>query len=153
MINFGFFFGFLLGHPGRRHHQRIHQWWLLPLLGIIVGYVTNLRRDEHDLPAGRGAKLPRPIKIHGLFMKRQDEVAEVYAKIVADDIVNLKNIGDELLQGPRSDRTRKLIETAMRPALDRAIGPMRSAVRVAVGRPPVRHDPRVGRDARRSTTR
>ena len=53
--------------------------------------------------------------------------------MIADDIVTLSNIGDELLKGPRSDRTRQMIETAMRPALDRAVGTARSAVRVAVG--------------------
>ena len=132
ITNFGFFFGFALGIPVALITNAIHLWWLLPLLGIFVGYITNLVAiymifqpvEERNFLG---------LKLQGLFMKRQDEVSEVYAKIVADDIVNLNNIGDELLQGPRSDRTRKLIETAMRPALDRAIGPMRSAVRVAIG--------------------
>ena len=97
-----------------------------------MGYITNLVAIYMIFqPVEKRNFLG--IKLQGLFMKRQDEVSEVYAKIVADDIVNLNNIGDELLQGPRSDRTRKLIETAMRPALDRAIGPLRSAVRVAIG--------------------
>jgi hypothetical protein len=60
-------------------------------------------------------------------------VADVYSGIIADDLVNLANIGDELLHGPRSDRTRHMIETAMRPAVDRAVGPARPAVRLAVG--------------------
>ena len=132
MMNFGFFFGFVLGIPVALITNAIHQWWLLPLLGIFVGYITNLVAIYMIFePVEKRNFLG--IKLHGLFMKRQDEVSEVYAKIVADDIVNLNNIGDELLQGPRSDRTRKLIETAMRPALDRAIGPLRSAVRVAIG--------------------
>jgi uncharacterized membrane protein YheB (UPF0754 family) len=133
ITNFGFFFGFLLGVPVAFATNAVHFWWLLPLLGIVVGYVTNLAAIYMIFqPVEERSFLG--IKVQGLFMKRQDEVAEVYAKIVADDIVNLENIGDELLQGPRADRTRKLIETAMRPALDRAIGPMRSAVRVAMGR-------------------
>ena len=73
--------------------------------------------------------------VQGLFLKRQPEVADVYAEIIADDIVTLGNIGEELLHGPRSDRTRQMIEDAMRPAVDRAVGPSlaRDAVRVAVG--------------------
>ena len=74
-----------------------------------------------------------PLKLHGLFLRRRDEVADVYAEIIAEDIVNLANIGDHLLYGPRSDRTRQMLETALRPAVDRATGPARSAVRVAVG--------------------
>jgi hypothetical protein len=42
-------------------------------------------------------------------------------------------MGAELLNGPRSDRTRQLIEEALKPAVDRAVGPMQPAVRVAMG--------------------
>ena len=33
------------------------------------------------------------------------EVADVYASIVADDILTVAEFGNELLRGPRSDRT------------------------------------------------
>src|SRR5947208_13449 len=54
-------------------------------------------------------------------------------EIIAEDVVTLSNIGEELLDGPRSDRTRQMIETAMRPAVDRAVGVAQPAIRVAVG--------------------
>ena len=132
ITNFGFFFGFLLGIPVALITNAIHLWWILPMLGVFVGYITNLVAIYMIFQPVE----PRSflgIKFQGLFMKRQHEVAGVYAKIVADDIVNLNNIGAELLHGPRSDRTRKLVETAMRPAVDRAIGPTKPAVRVAMG--------------------
>jgi uncharacterized membrane protein YheB (UPF0754 family) len=71
--------------------------------------------------------------VHGLFLRRRREVAEIYSGIIADDVITLSNMGHELLHGPRSDRTRQMIEDAMRPAVDRAVGRARSAVRVAVG--------------------
>jgi uncharacterized membrane protein YheB (UPF0754 family) len=74
-----------------------------------------------------------PIKLHGLFLRRQDEVAGEYARIIADDVVTLENIGNFLLDGPRGDRTRQMLEESMRPAIDRAAGPARAAIRVAVG--------------------
>src|SRR5256885_16660020 len=74
-----------------------------------------------------------PLKLQGLFLRRQPEASDVYAGIIADDIITLSNIGEELLGGPRSDRTRQMIETAMHPAVDRAVGVARPAVRVAVG--------------------
>ncbi|MGZ4487116.1 MAG: hypothetical protein ACXVW1_04245, partial [Nocardioides sp.] len=40
---------------------------------------------------------------------------------------------DFLLDGPRGDRTRQMLATALRPAIDQAAGPLRGAVRVAVG--------------------
>jgi hypothetical protein len=74
-----------------------------------------------------------PFKLHGLFLRRQPQVADVYAGIIADDVVTLENIGNFLLDGPSGDRTRQMLEEAMGPAIDRAAGPARGAVRVAVG--------------------
>jgi uncharacterized membrane protein YheB (UPF0754 family) len=132
ITNFGFFFGFLLGIPVAFITNAVHYWWILPILGVFVGYITNLVAIYMIFQPIEPRRF-LGVKLQGLFMKRQDEVAGVYARIVADDIVNLNNIGDELLAGPRADRTRKLIETAMRPAVDRAIGPVKPAVRVAMG--------------------
>jgi uncharacterized membrane protein YheB (UPF0754 family) len=73
------------------------------------------------------------LRVHGLFIRRQYDVAEVYARIVADEILTVSEFAGELLHGPQSDRTRVLIETSMKPALDRAVGPARQAVRVAIG--------------------
>jgi uncharacterized membrane protein YheB (UPF0754 family) len=72
-------------------------------------------------------------KWHGLFLRRQREVADVYAEVIADDIITVSNIGTELLHGARSDRTRQMIAGALRPAIDRAVGPVRPLVRLAVG--------------------
>ena len=134
-------------------------WWLLPILGVLVGYVDQLGGAVDDLRAGRAAAVG-PAALQGLFIRRQHEVAEVYARIVADEILTVSEFGDELLNGPRSDRTRALIERSMRPAIDRATGPARAAVRVAMGtqeyeaiRQLVRHRARRPHDGPRSPTR
>jgi uncharacterized membrane protein YheB (UPF0754 family) len=133
IINFGFFFGFALGIPTAVITELLfHQWWLLPLLGIIIGWTTNWVALWMIYEPAEPTKVG-PFTFHGLFIRRQPEVADVYAGIISDDIVNMKNIGDELMHGARSDRTHRLIETAMRPAIDRAVGRVRPAVRVAVG--------------------
>src|SRR3954463_13692150 len=69
----------------------------------------------------------------GLFPKRPQYAAETYAGIVSQEIITVANIGEELLHGPRADRTRAVIENALRPAMDRAVGQFRPLVRVAVG--------------------
>ncbi len=130
--NFGFFFGFVLGIPVAVITHFASFWWLLPILGVIVGYVTNWLAlwmiYEPPYPKKFG-----PLKVHGLFIRRQPEAADVYAQIVSEQILTMANFGDELLNGPRSDRTRSMIEACMRPAVDRATGPARAAVRVALG--------------------
>ena len=132
MVAFGFVFGFVLGIPVAIVDHWFGQWWLLPVLGVIVGWTTNALGmwlifeppEEHRILG---------IKVHGLFLRRQDEAAEVYAQIIADDVITLENIGDFLLDGPRGDRTRQMLAEAMRPAIDNAAGPVRGAVRIAVG--------------------
>jgi uncharacterized membrane protein YheB (UPF0754 family) len=130
--NFGFVFGFALGIPVAALTHFVTAWWLLPILGVLVGYATNwvalwMIYEPAD-PQHWG-----PLLMQGLFIRRQHDVAEVYAEIVADEILTVAEFGNELLTGPRSDRTRALIERALRPAIDRAVGPARTAVRVALG--------------------
>jgi uncharacterized membrane protein YheB (UPF0754 family) len=130
--NFGFFFGFVLGIPVAALTHFVTFWWLLPLLGVVIGYVTNWVALWMIFEPPEWRRIG-PLRWQGLFVRRQREVAGVYASIVADEILTVAEFGNELLSGPRSDRTRALIEAAMRPAIDRAIGPLRPAVRVAVG--------------------
>jgi uncharacterized membrane protein YheB (UPF0754 family) len=132
MVNFGFIFGFLLGIPVAIFTHFVTAWWLLPILGVIVGWTTNLLGMWFIFEPPEPRKFG-PFTLHGLFVRRQPETAEVYARIIADDVVTLENIGNFLLEGPRADRTRQMLEEAMVPAIDRAAGPARAAVRVAVG--------------------
>jgi hypothetical protein len=132
IINFGFFFGFALGFPMIALTQTVHEWWVLPIAGTLVGYVTNWLALWMIFEPIEPRKLG-PFRLHGLFLRRQPEAANVYAGIIADDIVTLENIGEELLHGRRSDRTRQMIHTALRPAIDRASGLAQPAVRAAVG--------------------
>jgi uncharacterized membrane protein YheB (UPF0754 family) len=130
--NFGFAFGFALGIPVAAITHFLAFWWLLPILGICVGYVTNWVALWMIYEPARPQRWG-PWRMQGLFIRRQPEVAGVYARIVSEQILTVSEFGKELLGGPQSDRTRALIESAMRPAIDRAVGPARVAVRVAVG--------------------
>ena len=132
MINFGFIFGFLLGIPVAFIDHTVGIWWLLPIMGVFVGWTTNLLGMSLIFEPPEPRKVG-PFKLLGLFLRRQDEVAEVYAQIIAEDVVTLENIGNFLLDGPRGDRTRQMLEDALGPAIDKAAGPARAAVRVAVG--------------------
>ena len=132
IINFGFLFGALQGIPLVFLVNAIPHWWVLPIGGVIIGYVTNWVALWMIFEPVEPRRIG-PLKLHGLFIRRQPEVSEVYGEIIAGEIVTLGNIGDELLHGPRSDRTRQMIEDSMRPAIDRAAGPARLAVQVAMG--------------------
>ncbi len=132
IINFGFFFGLVQGIPLVFLVEAVPQWWVLPIGGVIIGYLTNWVALWMIFEPTEPRKLG-PFKAQGLFIRRQPEVADVYAAIIADDVVTLSHMGDELMHGRKSDRTRRLIEKRLRPSIDRALGPARPLVRVAVG--------------------
>jgi uncharacterized membrane protein YheB (UPF0754 family) len=130
--NFGFVFGFLLGIPVAVLIGFVDVWWLLPVLGVLIGYVTNWVALWMIYEPPERERFG-PFHWQGLFVRRQPEVADVYATIVAEEILTVSQFGDELLHGPQSDRTRVLIESSMRPAIDRALGPARVPLRTAIG--------------------
>ena len=133
IINFGFWFGFAIGIPTAILTVLVfHVWWLLPICGVVIGYLTNWLALWMIYEPVEPRMLFGRFKMHGLFIRRQPEVAGVYAAIIADDVITLQNMGEELLHGPRSDRTRQMIESALGPTIDRAV-PAQPAVRVAMG--------------------
>ena len=133
IIRFGFVFGFLVGIPTAYLTVEVWpMWWLLPIAGVLIGYTTNLLGIRMIFEPVSPRRIG-PLTVQGLFLKRQPEVAGVYADLIADDIVTIDNMAEDLLHGPSSDRTRRTIELALRPVVDEAAGRARPAVRVAVG--------------------
>jgi uncharacterized membrane protein YheB (UPF0754 family) len=132
MQNFGFYFGFPMGIVLAFILHAHPYWWILPVGGVIIGYVVNYigiaMIFEPVFPKKFG-----PITFHGLFLKRQPEVSDVFARLIAEEVINLENVGNELLYGPRSDRTHQMLEETLRPAVDNSLGMARAAVRVAIG--------------------
>lgn len=133
IVNFGFFFGLLLGIPTAYFTQEVlTEWWVLPIAGVLIGYTTNLLGIRMIFEPVDPRRIG-PVRLQGLFLRRQPEVAGVYADIIADDLVTMSNVAEDLMHGPNSDRTRQLIEVALQPAVDLAVGRARPAVRVALG--------------------
>ncbi len=132
MVHFGLVFGFLLGIPVAIVDRVFGIWWLLPIMGVVVGWLTNLLGMALIFSPVEERRI-LGVKVQGLFLRRQDQVAEIYARIIADDVITLGNIGEYLIDVPGGDRTRHLLESAMAPAIDRAAGRARTALRAAVG--------------------
>lgn len=137
MQNFGFYFGYPMGFVlVAILHSVPHHWWtpwiVLPLGGVIIGYIVNyLGITMIFEPVHPNKWVPWR---QGLFIKRKAEISEEYARTISENVITLENIGDEMLNGPRSDRTRQMLADGIRPALEQALGPARRAIRVAVGR-------------------
>ena len=48
--------------------------------------------------------------VQGAFMKRQEEVSEVFSSVVTEDLITLKSIMTEMMYGSRKDKTRRIVK-------------------------------------------
>jgi len=132
VINSGFYIGTFLGTFSIPLFLYINQWWVLPVAGVVVGYMTNwlaLRLIFYPIEERRVG----PFRLQGVFTRRQQSAGRAYAKLVAEEVVTVSNLAYSLLNGNQSDRTRRMIRDAIRPEADRVVGIMAPLVRIAGG--------------------
>lgn len=132
IIRSGAYFGLPLGLLQMGLWIAVPAWWVLPAAGFVVGYATNWLALNLIFRPVEPARIG-PFVLHGLFLRRQDEVAGEYAHIVTEEILTVSNLVDELMNGPRGDRTRALVRRHVEPIVDEAAGIARPAVRLSVG--------------------
>ncbi|MBJ8340499.1 MULTISPECIES: hypothetical protein [Antrihabitans] len=131
MQNFGFYFGLPCGFVLVGVLQLLPHWWVLPIGGIIIGWVVNyIGLTMIFEPLERNKWVPWK---QGLLLKRRDEIAVGFGETFSKHVITLDNISQELLTGPRSDRSLLLLENTMRDTVDEAVGRARFAVKTAVG--------------------
>jgi uncharacterized membrane protein YheB (UPF0754 family) len=116
----GFYFGFLFGIPTMMIWYFYQLWWLLPVGGLLVGYLTNWIA----LTIIFEPKQPRKFfgfTIQGMFLKRQKEVSRVYSEIIQAKLINSENITKAILHGGGSAQLLELIELHVNDAIERYI--------------------------------
>ncbi len=132
IIRSGGWMGFLLGLGPMVLWIVMPQLWTVPIGAAIVGYLTNYIALKVIFEPIEPRRIG-PFLMHGLFLRRQDEVAEAYADIIAYKVVTLPNIADTMLNGPDGDRTRRLVADTLGPAVDEAVGIARPFIRATSG--------------------
>src|SRR2546423_6962029 len=132
IINMGFVLGLALGIPVAALTALIGAPWVLLVCGPIVGWVTNWVAILMIFEPVEARRL-LGFRIQGMLLRRQPDVAEGYADVIANEVVRVEPLGGELLRGANADRQRPMIANALRPAIDRSVGSARPLVRLAVG--------------------
>eukprot|EP01138_Halocafeteria_seosinensis_P014505 gb/GECG01014808.1/.p1 GENE.gb/GECG01014808.1/~~gb/GECG01014808.1/.p1 ORF type:complete len:465 (+),score=43.75 gb/GECG01014808.1/:1-1395(+) len=130
----GFYFGFTFGLFQMLVWIFYSRPWVLPVFGFVVGWFTNYLAlkvifrpvDPVFLCGGR-------VKLHGLFLTRQHEVAENYSEIVQDKILGADNLIESLLHGPGKHEVSRLISENMSQAVDNYIGSGKSIISYTLG--------------------
>lgn len=125
----GFVFGALFGLPQAIIAYFYTPWWMLPLAGLMVGYITNwLALKLIFYPLYPKKYFFGLIRYQGLFLKRQPEVATAYARIVSQEIVNVENMAEFVVRGPGAERLALLIEKHIEQLVEHAVGETSVAV-------------------------
>lgn len=128
----GFGFGFGLGVLQAVIFFYYRANWQLPVGGLVIGYLTNIL-------ALRMIFSPvNPIfvfgyRIQGLFIKRQKEVAGGYAKLIADNIMTMDNVFNEMFNGDGADKLKGIIRKHSNEGIDRTAGFSSVLIRMTSG--------------------
>lgn len=69
--------------------------------------------------------------VQGAFMKRQDEVSDVFASVVTEDLITLKSIMTEMMYGPRKEKTRRIIKRHVNSIMETPL--IRTALQLSIG--------------------
>ena len=128
----GFYFGFIIGLVQMLCWLVFKQPWMLPAFGGFVGLFSDWLALQ---------MLFRPLEpkrilgftLHGLFLKRQQEVAGDYAALISKQMLTPGLMMEELFTGPQSDRVIQLVQKHVRRVIDEQTGIVRPLVIYAVG--------------------
>ena len=105
---------------------------LLPIFGGIVGFTSDwlalylMFRPTHP-------KKVLGITLHGMFLKRQQQVASDYADLISKQLLTPANMMEELFRGQMSDRIMDLVHKNVKRMVDEQAGIARPLVVYAVG--------------------
>jgi uncharacterized membrane protein YheB (UPF0754 family) len=102
----GGIFGAIIGVAQIGVWSAMNVWWLMPIVGAIVGLGTNYLAIQMIFRPHERTRYLGLFPYQGLFPKRQHEIARDYGITTAREVITPKNIIELLLAG---DGGRKLI--------------------------------------------
>lgn len=105
--------------------------WVLPVGGFAIGFITNWIAINLIFAPLR----PRRVlfwKVQGLFLRRQEQISDTWARLVADELITVEKVADAMINGQQGARTRAIIQKHLRPMLDNSMV-MKLAAQVTVG--------------------
>ena len=128
--------------------------WTVPFWASVWGFLTNWiaiwmvfnplephyvrypqffeRTKNHKFPWIKPV-VPRmgTYNIQGAFMKRQEEVSDVFASVVTEDLITLKSIMSEMMYGGKKDKTRRIVKRHINEIMDTPL--VRTSLQLSLG--------------------
>lgn len=102
----------------------------LPIYGAVLGYATNWVALNMVFRPLNPVKIG-PFVFQGVFLKRQNEVADQFSDLVTQELISIKHIMWQVFNGSKSARTRYLIKKHLNPLLSGGV--VRTALQLSVG--------------------
>lgn len=128
----GLYFGFLFGIVQAIIWYFNDAWWQLPLGGIIVGWATNWLALKMIFNPKKEVNI-LGIKFHGLFIKRQPEVAAEYSKIVSSKILTVERMFTRIMKGKASEKLIDILQAHIKRAIDEQAGLSKNLYQIMAG--------------------
>ena len=69
--------------------------------------------------------------VQGAFMKRQEEVSDVFASVVTEDLITLKSIMTEMMYGTKKDKTRRIVKRHINEIMETPL--VRTSLQLSLG--------------------
>jgi uncharacterized membrane protein YheB (UPF0754 family) len=126
IIRYGGIFGLLVGLVQAGSYSILGQWWLLPVVGGIVGLGTNYLAIQMIFRPMEPRRVG-PLRFQGLFPKRQAQIAGDYGRIASGEILTPKNLLRLLTEGETGTRIARVVLQRVSAAID-AQAPTMSAL-------------------------
>ncbi len=109
IVRFGGYFGFIIGCFQALSFSLFDQWWLLPIVGGIVGLGTNYLALQMIFRPIEPKKYAGLVTYQGMFPSRQDEIAADYGAITAREILTPQNLLRIITEGEAGTRIARLV--------------------------------------------
>ena len=128
--------------------------WTIPFWASIWGFLTNWIaiwmvfnplephpvRYPQFFALTQDRKFPwlKPViprigtyNVQGAFMKRQEEVSDVFARVVTEDLITLKSIMTEMMYGGKKDKTRRIVKRHINQIMETPL--VRTSLQLSLG--------------------
>lgn len=129
----GLYFGFVFGCIQMLIWTQYQGIWVLPIAGALVGFLTNWLAIKIIFNPKKPIKIG-PWVFHGLFLKRQQEVAEDYGRLAAKEFITPHNIIEHMLMNAQtSDHLLQLVEKHTHKAINQVYGASKPVMVMLMG--------------------
>lgn len=130
VIRVSFFIGLAFGVLQMILFYFIPAHWMLPAYAAVLGFLTNwialsmVFRPLHPIRFG-------PWRFQGVFLRRQNEIADKFADLAATEMLTIGRITREILVGKQAHKTGLLIKKHLSPMLEAPV--VRTTLQLAMG--------------------